>query len=850
MYLTEAEVKVENITPERQAWFQGLESLYSELSSEEQKTFDALLKDIKAGKITKQDLENAASQEGEITEADEEEPKKGPKLITPLNKFLKSTTGKVSKLGLALAGAFSIIAPKVENSVAALTPNEITKTAHIVSADNTFAKDDKTTISWDDAKSVGANDGSGNSLQDLENEDNTATQFVKFKFGQGSEKGLAPEGGESINDIIDGLKVLDNAGEGEVNITISGEASNTGDGSDVPNDGKGSLANNRASTIEKTLQKKIDQLGLKNIKVNIDVDDTPQDHYKTLKKTSKDDGNKGAGTIVKIKTDVKSVTTTETPDEFVDDFNPAFHRWGWDYTKKKPLPQDEKPEPIDKKSKEQNTDSDAIPASPSDIKQEMEPFSKLNRNGQIARVLSTISPELSLPQQLGQKTTTSFSDTDLKNIINDKNSSKMAKVLAKLIPNLRKDPNAFLKRISDLTGIELEPRAKAIATKPGMDTRAQITALSENKTMKSLLSEAVIDKLFTGLGITPETVKNNRLEIIALVASMYASASDTTVSILDVSKLTDAEQKQLQGLGFTPTAGGNYIYLGAGKASDERAKFFDKKQGVKIQPDVKRIDKAIEADKPLITALSRINTQDELASLLTALFIYKDKKGQSIFPDDKTFTTDSGKVRSALFGLNYRLKEAEEELPFDVRDFYSRIDRSSNLKAALSKINSLEEFYQFILYNIFPRVNKSLTQDKTKLKAAIAKAANDSKQFAKKGKYDVDENLIKESSTQYKTEGLLTTDTTSRAQKDILSDIRSLPGVTIVSSRDYNPSDDETAFQNDFYYTILKIKIDPHPYMKAGGFKDEDLKNLLQDIKDINGVRNFKLTKSLEKATV
>jgi hypothetical protein len=38
--------------------------------------------------------------------------------------------------------------------------------------------------------------------------------------------------------------------------------------------------------------------------------------------------------------------------------------------------------------------------------------------------------------------------------------------------------------------------------------------------------------------------------------------------------------------------------------------------------------------------------------------------------------------------------------------------------------------------------------------------------------------------------------------------------------------------------------------MKAGGFKDEDLKNLLQDIKDINGVRNFKLTKSLEKATV
>ena len=60
-------------------------------------------------------------------------------------------------------------------------------------------------------------------------------------------------------------------------------------------------------------------------------------------------------------------------------------------------------------------------------------------------------------------------------------------------------------------------------------------------------------------------------------------------------------------------------------------------------------------------------------------------------------------------------------------------------------------------------------------------------------------SILRESSTQYKTEGLLTTDTTSRAQKDILSDIRSLPGVTIVSSRDYNPADKETAFQNDFY---------------------------------------------------
>ena len=46
------------------------------------------------------------------------------------------------------------------------------------------------------------------------------------------------------------------------------------------------------------------------------------------------------------------------------------------------------------------------------------------------------------------------------------------------------------------------------------------------------------------------------------------------------------------------------------------------------------------------------------------------------------------------------------------------------------------------------------------------------------------QNVLKEESTQYNVEGLLLTNTIDRPQKDILSDIRSLPGVTIVSSKD------------------------------------------------------------------
>ena len=108
--------------------------------------------------------------------------------------------------------------------------------------------------------------------------------------------------------------------------------------------------------------------------------------------------------------------------------------------------------------------------------------------------------------------------------------------------------------------------------------------------------------------------------------------------------------------------------------------------------------------------------------------------------------------------------------------------------------------------------------------------------------------IIKEESTQYNIEGLLLTNTIDRSQKDILSDIRSLPGITIVSSKDYDLSGESSAFSNPNYYTILKIKVDPHPY--PNGFKDEDLQQLFTDIRAIKGVRNFKLNKSVEKKTV
>lgn len=92
----------------------------------------------------------------------------------------------------------------------------------------------------------------------------------------------------------------------------------------------------------------------------------------------------------------------------------------------------------------------------------------------------------------------------------------------------------------------------------------------------------------------------------------------------------------------------------------------------------------------------------------------------------------------------------------------------------------------------------------------------------------------------YKLKGILVTNTELRGQTDILSDIRSLPGVTIVSSKDLRPDAEVT--ENPYFYTELGIKIDPHPFLGQGGFGKKNLEDLILRIKRIQGVRNFKLT--------
>jgi hypothetical protein len=112
--------------------------------------------------------------------------------------------------------------------------------------------------------------------------------------------------------------------------------------------------------------------------------------------------------------------------------------------------------------------------------------------------------------------------------------------------------------------------------------------------------------------------------------------------------------------------------------------------------------------------------------------------------------------------------------------------------------------------------------------------------------------MLNEDSVNYKLKGILVTDLTTRNQADILSDVRSLPGVTIVKASEYVP--DEKMYQNKNYYVYLTIKIDPYPFLKGGGmgtkFGQEQIDQLVTDIKKIKGVRVFKPAEKPEKITI
>ena len=106
-------------------------------------------------------------------------------------------------------------------------------------------------------------------------------------------------------------------------------------------------------------------------------------------------------------------------------------------------------------------------------------------------------------------------------------------------------------------------------------------------------------------------------------------------------------------------------------------------------------------------------------------------------------------------------------------------------------------------------------------------------------------DLIKEILTDkiYETKGTLMADTTKRGLADILSDIRSIEGITVVRvTNNRQPS----AEKLKKYIVDISVKIDPSPFESFGV---DTVKLIQQEINNVPGVRkaifedNIKLVK-------
>ena len=97
---------------------------------------------------------------------------------------------------------------------------------------------------------------------------------------------------------------------------------------------------------------------------------------------------------------------------------------------------------------------------------------------------------------------------------------------------------------------------------------------------------------------------------------------------------------------------------------------------------------------------------------------------------------------------------------------------------------------------------------------------------------------LNEYQDKFKMVGTLITNIEQRPQKEIYSDIRSITGVTVISSKeplDYSEQD-TTKFQS-----ILTVKVDGYPFMTKGGFSRDKMQEIIRQILKVQGVLSFRV---------
>ena len=91
---------------------------------------------------------------------------------------------------------------------------------------------------------------------------------------------------------------------------------------------------------------------------------------------------------------------------------------------------------------------------------------------------------------------------------------------------------------------------------------------------------------------------------------------------------------------------------------------------------------------------------------------------------------------------------------------------------------------------------------------------------------------------KYKMVGELITNLEIRPQKEILSDIRSITGVTVASEKELLPYNEQ---EKTRFRAMLTIKVDGYPFIKSGGFSRDKMQDIARQIIKVEGVVTYRV---------
>ena len=103
-------------------------------------------------------------------------------------------------------------------------------------------------------------------------------------------------------------------------------------------------------------------------------------------------------------------------------------------------------------------------------------------------------------------------------------------------------------------------------------------------------------------------------------------------------------------------------------------------------------------------------------------------------------------------------------------------------------------------------------------------------------KEELSKRLNEEYQDKFKMVGMLISNIKKRPQKEIFSDIRSIPGITVASVKEPMEYSEQNT---EKFQSIMTVKVDGHPWIAKGGFDRSKMEDIRKAILKVEGVLSY-----------